>query len=249
MQHFFGLVSALIVLLSYPIYGYRIYRKEIETNIATWFMFVLISVSLFLSYHSSGAQENALVTYGGVLGTISILLLSLFRGKKPKFTFLSANLLGLTLCLIGVEFIFPEYSEYNKYPLTIFGGIFILNFLGSMFTKIDWICVGIAIVSMVLWYITKDDKELAQFALYVALFADLIAIIPTIVFLRKNPKKDRPAMWIIFSLGYFLSIFAITEHTIANYSLPLFMVIVPAFVWWPLVKYRWQNKIPLTQWI
>jgi len=201
MKETFALLSALVVLLSYPVYGWRIYRREIETNIASWSMFVLISVTFLLTYSASGAEENLIVTYGPVLGTTCILLVSLFRTKNLSLT------------------------------------------------KTDWVCVGITISSLVAWYFTKESKELAQYALYLALLADGVAIIPTIVFLRKNPKKDRPLMWMIFSFGYFLAIFSIKDHTFANYSLPVFMVVLPAFVWWPLLKYRIANKIPLKRWI
>jgi cytochrome c-type biogenesis protein CcmH/NrfF len=76
-----------------------------------------------------------------------------------------------------------------------------------------------------------------------------MGILPSIKFLSKNPEKDRPALWIVFSFGYFLSMFAITEHTFANWILPVFMTLAPALVWIHLVKYRVKNKIPLKEWI
>jgi hypothetical protein len=107
----------------------------------------------------------------------------------------------------------------------------------------------LGIISLIFWVLTKQSKELVQFALYIGIIADFMGILPSIIFLKKYPEKDRPALWIIFSFGYFLSMFSITEHTFANLILPLFMTFTPALVWIHLVKYRVKNKIPLKEWI
>jgi hypothetical protein len=113
----------------------------------------------------------------------------------------------------------------------------------------DLVCLILGTFSIVLWYFTRQSKELAQYALYLSLLADFIGILPTAKFLYKNPEKDRPAMWIIFSLGYLFSMFAITENTFSNWVLPAFMFFAPALVWIPLLQYRIKNKIPLCEWI
>jgi len=101
----------------------------------------------------------------------------------------------------------------------------------------------------VFWYLTKQNPSLVQYALYLALFADLIGLIPIIAGVIKNPTIDRPAMWMVFSFGYFFSIFAISDSTFVNWMLPIFMVIIPSLVWIPLVSYRIKNKIPIKEWI
>lgn len=115
--------------------------------------------------------------------------------------------------------------------------------------RTDVICGFIGVVSIIFWYITKESRELVQWALYLAILADIIAIIPTIEFVNKNPEKDRPGSWFIFSVGYALVFATITEHTFANYSLPLWMTFGSVFVWWPLIKYRIKNNIPIRKWI
>jgi hypothetical protein len=131
-------------------------------------------------------------------------------------------------------------------------GILIVALLRSKeksLTKFDIICLILGMLSISLWFFTKQSRELVQFALYLSILADFIGLLPSIKFLTKNPEKDRPTMWIIFSLGYLLSMFAITENTFANWILPSFMVIAPALVWVPLVRYRIKNKIPILEWI
>jgi len=201
METVFGILSAIIVFLSYPVYVYRIWQRKIIPNIASWSIFVIISVAIFLSYASSGAKENALTTYGPMIGCGIIFLVSLLRSKEKTIN------------------------------------------------KLDILCIFFGCTSILTWYFTKDAKQTAQFALYLALLADFIGIIPSIIFLNKHPEKDRPAMWIIFSLGYFLTIFAIKDHTVSNWVLPIFMVIIPSFCWIPLIRYRIKNKIPIKEWV
>jgi len=119
----------------------------------------------------------------------------------------------------------------------------------SSFSSIDIICGILGVLSILLWSFTQKNPEKVQYALYIALIADLLAIVPTIIWVMKNPWEDRPAMWVLFSLGYGLGMLAITEHTFTNYLLPIWMVLMPALVWIPLVKYRMKNKIPLKEWI
>lgn len=201
MEKFFGILSALIVFASYPIYGIRVWQGKIVPNIASWTIFVIISISICLSYNASGATENALVTYGPLIGCSAILIITLLRSKEKKLSLL------------------------------------------------DSICLGLGILSIILWGVTKQDKSLVQYSLYLALFTDLIGLIPTIVFLAKHPEKDRPAMWVVFSVGYFFSIFAIKDNNFVNWILPIFMVIVPSSIWIPLIVYRVKNNTPLKYWI
>lgn len=202
MEKFFGILSAAIVLASYPVYIIRIWQKKIIPNIASWTIFVLVSFSIFLaSFSSSGSGTNSWVTIGPMVGCTIILLSAIMNSKEKAMG------------------------------------------------KFDLICLILAVISIALWFFTKQSRELVQFALYLGIFADFLGILPSIKFLTKSPEKDRPGMWFIFSIGYLISMFAITENTFANWVLPSFMVVAPALVWIPLVKYRIKNNIPLKEWV
>lgn len=202
MEKFFGILSALVVLASYPVYIVRIWQRKIVPNISSWTIFSLLSVAFFLSSRSSsGAGINSWVTFGPMIGCTATLITALLRSNEKSFT------------------------------------------------RFDLTCLILGILSISFWFFTKQNRELVQFALYTAIVADFIGILPSAKFLTKYPEKDRPTMWIIFSLGYFFSMFAIKENTFANWILPLFMVIAPALVWVPLVKYRLKNRIPIQEWI
>ncbi len=103
--------------------------------------------------------------------------------------------------------------------------------------------------SIGLWYGFQDQKVLGYFGLLLAIFADMCAAIPTLLFCLKNPEKDRPLMWLMYAFGYGLSLFAITEHTFMQYILPVYMFIFPIIIAIPLIQYRIKKKLALNEWI
>lgn len=130
--------------------------------------------------------------------------------------------------------------------------VFIISLFKVKIEKIkrnDWIMGGLACLSLTLWFFTKENPNYAQFALYIAIFADIFGIIPTIKWVKREPTADRPFLWIVFGFGYALNMLAIEDHTLSNWALPISMFILPALVWWHLVKYRIKNNIPLKDWV
>lgn len=105
------------------------------------------------------------------------------------------------------------------------------------------------IASLALWYKVQDNKDLAQFALYLAIAADMCAAIPTFVFVLHSPHEDRPGPWILFAVGYLVSLLAITDHTFSNYILPLYMGFGTLAIAWILAVYRFRQRSPIRQWI
>ncbi|MEK7390713.1 MAG: hypothetical protein AAB635_01075 [Patescibacteria group bacterium] len=116
-------------------------------------------------------------------------------------------------------------------------------------TRLEVACVAFGVASIVLWYFVQNDPSTVQYALYIAIIADLWAAIPTIVFLWNNPKEDRPVAWSVFAVGYGIAVFAITEHTFANYILPLYVFALAGTIACLLVVYRVKNHVPLKEWI
>ncbi len=64
----------------------------------------------------------------------------------------------------------------------------------------------------------------------------------------RNPKDDKPFAWLLFMLGYSISVLGLPEYTWFTLALPLYMVIGSGFVAWPLVMYRARAKAPIRQW-
>lgn len=113
--------------------------------------------------------------------------------------------------------------------------------------KWELVCGMMGIASLIWWSFVYDDASQAQFALYLAIIADACAGIPTIGFVWRNPHKDRPFAWGMFGIGYGLGIFAITDHTIANYALPVYMVVGSETIAGILVVYRIRKRLPLKE--
>jgi len=94
----------------------------------------------------------------------------------------------------------------------------------------------------------RRDPNLAQYALFVAITADICAAVPTIIFVWSEPDRDRPLAWVMFAIGYFLAVFAIPQNTLANWIVPLYMALVALVVAFPLALHRLRRRVPLKHW-
>jgi drug/metabolite transporter (DMT)-like permease len=113
----------------------------------------------------------------------------------------------------------------------------------------DWLCFGFGVVSLLVWWFVRQSLDLSQYALYLAIVADLCAAIPTLIFFIKEPEGDRPFAWFLFAVGYFVAIFAIKEQTFANYVLPLYMTVGSLIATLFLVIPRIRRRVGLKEWI
>jgi len=193
---------------------------------------------------------------GGIVALSAIpYMYRVYQSKiHPNITTWSLwTLIGLTLLLTysssgAKESVWPAvFGFINPFIITAIavwkkGEIERLN-------SIEKSCIIITILSLLMWFFTKESRNLVQYALYVAIITDIVAAIPQILFVWRSPEKDRPLMWWAFGVGYGLALFAISEHTIANYALPLYMTIIAFIITIPLVIYRLKQNIPLREWI
>ena len=115
--------------------------------------------------------------------------------------------------------------------------------------KVEASCLVFGLLSLGLWICVRGNKGLAQYALYLAILADACASVPTIVFVWTKPEDERPFAWCLFAIGYGLVVFAITEHTFANYILPLYMFVGALSIAVPLILHRLRQKAPLSEWV
>lgn len=113
----------------------------------------------------------------------------------------------------------------------------------------EWACLVFGAIALVMWWFVRQSQELSQWALLLAIVADLCAAIPTLIFFRKEPTGDRPFAWLLFAVGYFLAIFAAPERTFANYILPLYMTAGSGTATLLLVIPRIKRGIALKEWI
>lgn len=199
-----------------------------------------------------------------IIGKISglLVLLSVFpyafrvyQGKiKPNIiTWSIWSLIGLSLLLnynnVGADDnIWPAVFGFIN-PLIITIIAIWKNGEKIRPNKLEYFCLLFSVVSMFLWLLWMNNENYSKYALFAAITADLLALLPTIFYVWKNPSKDRPLMWLIFSLGYGLAIFSITTPDLANYSLPVYMFIGSIIVSVPLIKYQIKEKNSFKEWL
>ncbi len=117
--------------------------------------------------------------------------------------------------------------------------------------KFEWyekLCFVLGLLALGMWWQMHENPRLVQYALYVAIIADACAAIPTILFVWRSPSEERPFAWSLFAVGYGLAIFAISEHTAANYILPLYMFFGSFVITLPLILHRIRIKAPISEW-
>lgn len=114
---------------------------------------------------------------------------------------------------------------------------------------LDYVCGICGAMALLMWMRVRNDPDTAQYALYLAIFADLCAAGPTFKAALLTPEEDRPYGWFIFALGVGLSLFAITDFTFANFAYPVYMTFGSATTALLLSWHRVRHRIPLKEWI
>ena len=110
-------------------------------------------------------------------------------------------------------------------------------------------CIVLCGVALAMWLYMRNNPELAQYALYIAIVADFCAAGPTFKTLWAHPSQDRPVPWGVFAFGYGLALFAIPKYTFANCILPTYMATGSISVMLILLMYRIKTKIPVKEWV
>lgn len=113
--------------------------------------------------------------------------------------------------------------------------------------KMEMLAALIAIIALASWWYTKDTPGL--FPTFLAILADVCALVPTIRFVLHSPDQDRPAAWACFTAGSFIALAGIQQWNIESVVLPCYMAIGSLFVLIPLVTYRIKKQVPLRDWI
>lgn len=196
----------------------------------------------------------------GMISGLSVIIsvipysIRVYQGKiRPNLTSWSLwTLIGLALLLTykssgaGAN-VWPAMFGFAN-PLLV--TILVLRQHGGWArpNRIEVACLVLGLLSLGFWFGVRENKELSQYALYLAIIADACAAIPTIMFVWTEPDGDRPFAWAFFAVGYGLAIFAITEQTFANYVLPIYMFFGAGIIALPLALHRWRQKAPLSEW-
>ena len=203
-----------------------------------------------MSPHQIGLVSLVICMVGPLPYTYRVL-----QGKiRPQIvSWLLWSFIGLALLLTyrsagAGDNIWPAVAGFVNPTLIALLALWRRNGWGALLWS-DYLCGAAGLASLALWAYVHGDQEAAQYALYLAIFADLCAAIPTIRAAYLTPEEDRPYAWFIWAVGVFISLFAITDYTFTNFAYPVYMIIGASSVALLLARYRIQERCPITEWI
>lgn len=129
----------------------------------------------------------------------------------------------------------------SKWSLLLLGGeilqgslIFILSIkygLGGL-SKLDVACYGLLAIDIVFWVATSNTLV----ALMLTITADIIACIPTIIKVIKEPKSETPLFWFVGGLAALFAIFAEKNLDFDTIVFPIYLMLINWLV--GLLTYR-----------
>lgn len=141
------------------------------------------------------------ISSGLVLASIIPYALRTYQGKiEPNLTSWSLwTLIGLVLLLTykssGAKAnVWPAVFGFTN-PLLII--LLLLKRHGRWvkMNRVETACLALGLTSLGIWITVRNQQELVQYALYLAIGADICAAIPTIIFVWTQPHSDRPFAW------------------------------------------------------
>ncbi len=112
--------------------------------------------------------------------------------------------------------------------------VFVLSIKHGMggWAKSDIICLIFALIGIVLWQITKNPV----IALYFAIGADFIGMIPALIKTYHFPKTE---IWLFFGLDVLASIFsllALKNWTLQEFSYPVYIMLINSLMVFLIIR-------------
>lgn len=132
---------------------------------------------------------------------------------------------------VGLEAVLTFSVGFN--PLLVFLASFLNKKAQWKLTKFDFICGGLSVLGLILWFITKDPIM----AIVFAILADTLAALPTIVKSWKEPETENywPFLTAIINSGIALLIIKDWNFATAGFTLYIFSLCVLLTV---LIKFK-----------
>lgn len=107
--------------------------------------------------------------------------------------------------------------------------IIILCLVGYGYAKykvLDWSCFILAMAAILLWCITNDPL----LAIGLAIFADFLGALPTVVKAFRDPFSELPLGWYLATFSAVLAALSTTKIDFANLAYPVYLVIITATI-------------------
>jgi hypothetical protein len=103
-------------------------------------------------------------------------------------------------------------------------------FIGSFFNKkafwklgaLDYICGALALLGLILWYITK----VGNIAILFGILADALGSVPTIVKSYRAPESESYSIYLSSLISAVLTVLTITSWNFATWGFPVYMIVI-----------------------
>lgn len=89
-------------------------------------------------------------------------------------------------------------------------------------SKIDKLCLVIALSGIVLWQTTKDPS----LALYASILADFVGMVPALIKTFRFPETEIWTFYALDVLAGFFSLLAVKSFTLQQFSYPLYIILI-----------------------
>lgn len=118
-------------------------------------------------------------------------------------------------------------------PLLIFLASFVNKKAQWKLGTFDFICGGLSLLGLLLWYIT----QIGNLAIIFAIVADGLAALPTIIKAYKSPESESGVLYLGGFISALSTLLTIRTWTFAYWGFPLYILIV-TFIIFILAQYK-----------
>jgi hypothetical protein len=142
--------------------------------------------------------------------------------------------------MIGTAAALSSGVTWATLPVFMAGLMPFLVFLASFVSpnsywkleQFDYVCGGLAVLALVLWYVTSNPN----IAIVFAIASDLSAAVPTIIKCWKYPETETASGFTASAFNNLMSFFVITQWNFANIAFPLYLILVNTVLAFPVVR-------------
>ena len=158
-----------------------------------------------------------------------LYIVDTIKGKtKPNRV---TYLLWGVLVIAGFASLSVQFS-WSALPVLAGGILPLIIFLCSFVNKnaywklkrLDYACGTLAVLALILWWITNDPL----LAILFAVLADLLAGIPTLIKIAKYPETETKKAYYLYAIAHTLNLLTISTWILTEFITPLYLV---TFCW------------------
>ena len=151
---------------------------------------------------------------------------AILKGKaRPHRT---TRIVLLTITILSTASLFAQHNTVAIWlsavsmlqSIVIFG--FSIKYGMGGWAKLDIACLVIAVVGIVLWKVTENPA----IALYLAILADFVGMVPALVKTYRMPHTEIWSFFLIDTFAGVSSLLAVAKWTPEEYSYPLYIMVI-----------------------